>query len=232
METKYFLLAHNLNERHKQFLIDNQAHFRASLGSFSLISVNQEQPELGTGCNFNKYSAGKETENLILKDIKKINAKLAPKRPTPEKELQSWIINYALRNNYELPFDNDIKFISSEIAINNNANKKVVADILGYNEKSNELCIIELKSDRQETRLIEQVNNFENVINENPEFFTELLLIHGFTNPIINPVKVLRLVVWPEGKTSPRKKLMDAGVIEITFKNKYTFCKFNCLNTK
>lgn len=226
-DLKYFSLAHELNENFKSLLVKNKVHFRPSLNSLSLISVSEEKPELGTKCSFTKYNSTNNIQELIVADIEKINIKSEPQRPTPEKYLQALIISYALTNNYELPFDKKIKFISSEIAIKNNAGKKIVTDILGYNEATNQLCVIELKYDRQEKRLIEQVNNFENVINEKPEFFSQLLSIHGFRNASRIPQTIAKLVVWPHEKTSPKVKLKAENIIEITFHPDYSFQIFN-----
>jgi hypothetical protein len=226
-QLKYFSLAHELNVKFKSLLVKNKVHFRPSLNSLSLISVSEEKPELGTKCSFTKYNSTNNIQELIVADIEKINNKSEPQRPTPEKYLQALIISYALKNNYELPFDKNIKFISSEIAIKNNAGKKIVTDILGYNETNNQLCVIELKYDRQEKRLIEQVNNFENVINEKPEFFSQLLSIHGFRNIIKIPQTIAKFVVWPHEKTSPKVKLKAENIIEITFHSDYSFQNFN-----
>jgi hypothetical protein len=226
-ELKYFSLAHELNEKFKTLLVKNKVHFRPSLNSLSLISISEEKPELGIKCSFTKYNSANNIQELIEADTEKINIKTEPQRPTPEKYLQALIISYALNNNYELPFDKNIKFISSEIAIKNNAGKKIVTDILGYNETTNKLCVIELKYDRQEKRLIEQVNNFENVINEKPEFFSQLLSIHGFKNTSRIPLTTAKLVVWPHEKTSPKIKLKTENIVEITFHPDYSFQNFN-----
>ena len=226
-ELKYFSLAHKLNENHKKLLMENKVHFRANINSLSLISLSEEKPELGTKCSFKKYNSANDIQTLIT-DINIIKNKSIPKRLTPEKKLQSYIINYALNNNHELPFDKNIKFISSEIAIYNEAKKKkIVTDRLGYNEIMNQLCIIELKYDRQEKRLIEQVNNFENVIDEEPEFFSQLLSIHGFENTISTQPTIAKFVVWPHEKTSPKSELKREHIIEITFHSEYSFQKFN-----
>ncbi|HXH98930.1 MAG TPA: hypothetical protein VNI52_01590 [Sphingobacteriaceae bacterium] len=224
-ELKYFSLAHKLNEKHKMFLLEKKVHFRASKNSFALISLSEESPEQGIKCSYTEYSSEKDISELIKKAIKKIDI---PKRPTPEKRLQAFIINYALNNNNELLFDKNIKFITSEIAIYNKDKKKIVTDILGYNETNNQLCVIELKDDRQEKRLIEQVNNFENIINEDKtEFFSQLLSIHGFKSSNNTPLKVAKFVVWPHGTASPKEKLKAEKITEITFQPDYSFKNFN-----
>lgn len=184
MELKYFELANKLNGNYEQLLIDNEVHFRASINSISMISISNDKPELGIKCNAPKYKSSANLKNIIEEDIIKVKSINKPQRPTPEKELQSWIINYALNNNNSLPFDTDMKFITSELAIRSKSGKKTVTDILGYNETNQQLYVIEIKSDRLLKRLIQQVGDFENVILENPQFFSQLLSIHGFASPI------------------------------------------------
>jgi hypothetical protein len=172
MNLKYFILAHHLNKEYKEILLKNCVHFRGNEGSMSMISISEEKPELGVPkCSYKKYTEG-DIRNEIEQDINKIKNEPKPRRLTPEKNLQAWIIKHALNNDYKLPFDNDITFITSELAIENEEGRKIVTDILGYDKSSNRLCIIELKSDRQLTRLIEQVNRFEELVKEKMQSFS------------------------------------------------------------
>jgi hypothetical protein len=230
MNIENFILAHSLNKKYKQLLVDANVHFRASVNSMSLISISSEKPELGVQCNLTKYKLANGINDLIIQDINKIKAKPTPQRPTPEKELQSWIIKYSLNNAGSLPFDSDIKFITSELAIYNNSNERIVTDILGYSISKNQLCVIELKSDRLLTRLIEQVNNFENIISENFGFFQELLSIYQVNNSKPLSQEVIKIIVWRDEKTSPISKLIDAGIVEFTYlkeQDNYIFKSFN-----
>ena len=222
---EYFKLAHRLNEDNKTILLKEKVHFRASLNSISLISISNEKPELGIKCNANKYQATENISDVLSKDITKIKIKPVPKRPTPEKELQSWIINYALNNKNSLPFDNDIKFITSELAIINQEGKRIVTDIIGYSESLKQLFVIELKSERLRKRLIEQVNNFENVIIENPDFFNQLLSIYGFKSSKDFSKNISKVIVWPYKKTSPDKMLIELDIIEFTYQEDFSFLK-------
>jgi hypothetical protein len=223
MELKYFEPAYKLNENYKQFLIDNEVHFRASINSISMISISNDKPELGIKCNAKKYKLSTNLKNIIEEDISKVKSIKTPLRPTPEKELQSWIIKYALNNNHSLPFDPDIKFITSELAIQSESGKKTVADILGYNEVAQQIYIIELKSDRLLKRLIQQVCAFETVILDNPQFFSQLLSIHGFTSDTDFLKNIKKVIVWPFGKTSPKEELKRESIIEFTYQGHYTF---------
>jgi hypothetical protein len=223
MELKYFDLANTLNKEYKQLLIDNEVHFRASINSISMISISKDKPELGIKCNATKYKSSADLKKVIVEDIKEVNSISKPQRPTPEKELQSWIINYALNNNRSLPFDTDIKFITSELAILSKSGKKTITDILGYNKINRQLYVIEIKSDRLLKRLIQQVSDFENVILENPQFFSQLLSIHGFTTPPDISKNTKKVIVWPYERTTPKAELKRENIIEITYHGHYTF---------
>ena len=197
-------------------------HFRANLNSLSLISVSSNKPELGVQCkNHNQW-----TSEILNSYIKKIHSKSEPERLTPEKLLQAQIIKEAQANNRKLPFDNSIIFITSELAMRNNSGTKIVSDIIGYNTATNQLVIIELKSDRLLKRLIEQVENFEKIINENFYFFQELINLNNFDKLSLAPKKA---IVWPYKNTSPLEKLKGLNIAEYTYKlydNNFSFTCF------
>ncbi|MFP5039395.1 PGN_0703 family putative restriction endonuclease [Parasediminibacterium sp. JCM 36343] len=226
MNTEYFKLANQLNEEFKPMLLENELHFRGSLGSMSLISLSPNTPELGIKCNAENYNTGNNIEKIILEDLGKIKIKSSPKRPTPEKHLQAWIIKNAFNSQGKLPFGDNIQFITSELALESNSGTKVVADILGYSTTTKQLCIIELKSSRLMKELINQVNIFEEIIFENFEFFTTLLFIKLNIDSSTVSKKVRKIIIWPHEHTSPLVKLKEAGIEEITYHNVYTFNSF------
>ncbi|MFC2176317.1 hypothetical protein ACFLR1_05050 [Bacteroidota bacterium] len=209
-ETRFFKLALELEKQFQDDLIENEVHFRASLNSLSLISVGADKPELGVPCkNHNQW-----TIEILYNYIDKIKSKPNPKRPTPEKSLQAWIIKEAQANDHKLPFDNSISFITSELAIHNSNGTKIVSDIIGYNTTTNQLVIIELKSDRLLKRLIEQVDSFEEIIHDNFWFFHDLVTLHGFGK--LEKVSK-KAIVWPHKRTSPLGKLKDLDIAEYTY---------------
>lgn len=215
-ELQFFKIAKELNEDkelHNE-LVKNECHFRGSINSFSLVSVSSQKPELGISNLKNKDEGEKALDKLLLKE--------PPKRLTPEKRLQAWIISKALNNNGKLPFDENIKFITSELVISTDEGGKVVTDILGYCEKDKQICVIELKSNRALTELVKQVKKFEDIIKGNKTFFTELLSFYGFQNHN-GFSKVKKIIVWPYAKTSPLKELKkeDVDILEVTYKESY-----------
>ena len=226
-DTRFFKLALELEKQFQNELIENEIHFRASLNSLSLISVGADKPELGVPCkNHNPW-----TRDILRTYIKKIQSKSIPKRPTPEKSLQAWIIKEAQANDHKLPFDNSIKFITSELAIHNSNGTKIVSDIIGYDTATNKLVIIELKSDRLLKRLIEQVDSFEEIIHDNFWFFHDLVTLHGFGK--LEEVS-RKAIVWPHERTSPLVKLKDLDIAEYTYQengNSYSFIDHSKNNT-
>jgi len=225
MKTENFKLAYQLNEKYKETLLKGNVHFRPSLNSLSLISISEDRPELGVKCSLSKFKASNDIEALIKESLIKINLKSISENK-PEKKLQAWIINNALIHQHQLPFNHDIKFITSELAIKIGKNK-VVTDILGYNLATNQLCVIELKSDRLLKRLIVQVNSFEIIINENPEFFSELLAIHGYQWQNELPNSICKIVVWPlRENISLKKELKANNIIEYTYQEDNKAYKF------
>lgn len=212
IDTRFFKLALELEKQFQDELIKNEVHFRASLNSLSLISVSADKPELGVPCKNHKQW----TIEILHNYIEKIKNKPIPKRPTPEKSLQAWIIKESQANDHKLPFDNSIQFLTSELAIHNINGTKIVSDIIGYDTDTNQLIIIELKSDRLVKRLIEQVNNFEEIVHDNFWFFHDLVTIRGFGT--LEEIS-RKAIVWPHERTSPLEKLKDLDITEYTYQS-------------
>ena len=215
-DLKYFKLAKELNEKWKnKFLIKkNEVHVRGNIKSLSLISLSSEKPEIGF--------SGLRTDITFDDKLKKLKNREVG-RSTPEKKLQSFIIRNAIINKYQLIFDNNIKFITSEIAVYNENNKRIVNDILGFSDGC--IYVIELKSDRAMGRLIEQVNNFENIINEKKDFFYELMELYDY---IWDRKSIKKIIIWPEIENSRKssKELSNKNIIEYLYTEEYEFIKY------
>lgn len=198
MENKlyYFKLAKKINDENHELLLtkNEEAHLRGNLKSMSLISISRDKPELG----FSKITK----EEAVFQKIEKLKSKDIPKRSTPEKSLQSYIIKHALLSDYVLPFGKNIKFVTSEIAIFKD-NKRIVNDVLGF-DQDNKLCIIELKSDRHMTRLKEQVDAFANIVKDEDhiDFFYSLLELYGHK---WDKKSIQKIIVWPSAKGNGKK---------------------------
>jgi hypothetical protein len=116
---------------------------RPSVNGISAISCCEDTPQLGFS-------------NISFCDLKEIMEKhlSPPKRETPEKRLQSWLIQHALKSNGRLELLDKILggecwFVSDEIALKT-ASDKVVADMLlvCVNSGLASLVNVELKSNR------------------------------------------------------------------------------------
>ncbi|MBT9138933.1 MAG: hypothetical protein DDT31_01513 [Syntrophomonadaceae bacterium] len=215
---KYFRIAHTLNKDNEEILISKRLHFRGNINSFSLISLDKDTPERGISQLPTEKSGQKalnEKIDKILEQFRDIKLNDPDKtRPTPEKALQAWIIGYALKHERILPFGDDIEFLTSELAIPK-GKKKIVNDILGI-DGAGDLVVIELKSNRDKTKLEEQVKNFSDVIAPEESLFTELV-------KLLTERKwsggIKKMIVWPCPKTkknlSPVK--WKCGITEICY---------------
>lgn len=182
-ELKYFRIAKKLNEKHHEFLKEKQLYFRGNINSFSLVSYSQETPELG--------KSGLKTEENAERLIYTLELE-QPKRPTKEKNLQAFIIKYAFNNNGKLPFG-DCQFVTSELAIKLEENKRIVNDILAI-DSNNNLVIIELKSIRDNS-VKQQTISFEKIVIIPQHSFIEDLVFE-LTEKKWNGL-VRKIAIWP-----------------------------------
>lgn len=216
---KYFKMAKELNERFCAKLKEKQWHFRGNRNSYSLISLSQDTPELG----LSGLKTIKQGENAIKSCLdEKIDLK--PGREIPEKKLQAWIINYAINNGNKLPFGRELTFLTSELAFTDvqifskNIKGKLVNDILAIDDHDC-LWVIELKSDRQQTRLKAQVRDFIRLIHTQPAFFHQLVQL--LTDSKHNGYKQVKgMIVWPD-VGYPRNDWGD--IEEIRYSHDFSF---------
>ncbi|CAG5087730.1 hypothetical protein [Parvicella tangerina] len=197
-ELKYFKLAKELNDEHHDLLIEKKLHFRGNKNSVSLISLAKETAEKGVPNIKEKEKAESILHNQIILE--------EPKRDTPEKVLQAWIILDAMRNNGKLPFKENLTFITSELVFANKEeyqlskpNRDIRNDVLAI-DNDNNLCIIELKYSRV-NEVKKQTIEFEKVVKNETEFFHQLVLL--YTNQKWNG-SIRKIAVWPNTKGKAR----------------------------
>jgi len=212
---KYFRIAQALNNKKelKDLLKTKKLHFRGNRESFSLISLDKRTPEQGKG-GFHDEKRGErflleEIDALLADNREKIDAEKS--RPTREKELQAWIIDYAVNHDYRLPFCNGLTFLTSELAFKE---PKTVNDILAIDQEGT-LVVIELKSSRHKTTLEGQVEDFFDIIDREPKFFKKLveLLVPG---RVWNGQK-RGLIVWPASANRQFKSDWEHGITEVCY---------------
>jgi len=198
---KYFEMAKELNSECGEMLKAKKLHFRGSRGSFSLISLDLMTPEQGKGGFVDKEQGRRfldeGIDSLLAKKTEKIAAKQS--RPTREKELQAWIIDYAINHEYRLPFSDELIFLTSELAVNDSG--KIVNDVLAIDQEGS-LVVIELKSSRDKTTLEGQVEAFCRVIDYKQDFFRKLIAL--LTPGRVWNGQVRKMVVWPDANRLPR----------------------------
>jgi hypothetical protein len=177
---------------------------RPSVNGISAISCCEETPQLG----FPKISIRKLEK--IMKDML-----LPPGRGTPEKKLQSWLIQSALKSDGRLTLlDEGLGgqhwLVSDEIALTNASKEKMVADLLLVRVDADGLAVLvnaELKSDRL-MEAFRQVIRFR-VALEDPglreawKAFAEVMTGQKFQ---WHPSQETRgLVIWPAVGPNPTK---------------------------
>jgi RecB family endonuclease NucS len=218
---KHLRIAQELNKECEEMLKGKKLHFRGNNGSFSLISLDRKTPEQGKG-GFKDKEQGKRflhegIDLLLASKTEKIEA--GNSRPTREKELQAWIIDYAINHEYRLPFSEGLTFLTSELAFNN---PKIVNDILALDQNGS-LVVIELKSSRDKTTLEGQVKRFFDKIDGDRPFFHNLV-------KLLVPEKDWNeqkrgMIVWPDSKVWPNEHGQprtdwDHGIKEFRYKEK------------
>lgn len=205
-ELKYFKLAKELNDEHHDLLVEKKLHFRGNKNSVSLISLAKETAEKGVPNIKEKEKAKSILHNQIILE--------EPKRDTPEKVLQAYIILDAMRNKGKLPFKENLTFITSELVFANKEeyqlskpNRDIRNDILAI-DNDNNLCIIELKYSRV-NEVKKQTIEFEKVVKNETEFFHQLVLL--YTNQKWNGT-IRKIAVWPN--TTGKARLQEYSDVE------------------
>ncbi len=203
---KYFNIVKELNEEYNKELLNKKLHFRGNQNSFSLISLAKETAEKGKS---GMKSKDKAVE--LLKNDDELSKILKPGRATPEKELQAWMIYSSMNNNGFLPFDVNMMFITSELVFENKERYKLLKskrekrdirnDILAI-DKDNNLCIIELKSKR-DNEVKNQTIEFEKVVKNETAFFHRLVKL--YTDKDWNG-EIRKISIWPKAKGKSKKR--------------------------
>lgn len=199
---KYFKIAKELNKKYHDELVKKQLHFRGNINSFSIVSVSQINPELGKS-GLTSFEKGKYY-------LKNLSLEKEPGRKTEEKNLQAFIINHAFSNNGILPEPlDDLMFVTSEMAVKLENNKRIVNDILAI-DSNNNLAIIELKSLRNNKVKQQTIDFEEKVVIPKINFIKELVL--ELTGKTWNG-NVRKIAVWKaplnQGNIRPNKKHSD-----------------------
>lgn len=219
-ELKYFKIAKKLNEEFHSELLKIEAHFRGSINSYSLVSLNKKTPEIGINLK-KEYSK----EELL-----RFSPQMSEEKSAPEKKLQAWIILKTIQSNGLLPFGENLYFITSELALKPKVaeKRKIVNDILAIDNENN-LVVVELKSERT-NKVKAQAIAFKKEIEADSDFFMKLT--HLMTNKKWNG-NVRCVVVWPKVNNKARKTPEEyKDIEEYQYYNEYEFDKISELICK
>ncbi len=143
-------------------------HFRPSAHGITLVGLDPTCPQRGHG----PYSAAR-LHDFYCEEYRR-HCTTRPKRATPEKHLQSFLIGDAYQHGRQLATlratvgedpTTDMCFVTDELALHTSGGKKLVCDLLAIRRPADDPAaaipvLIELKSSRHMARLVEQLTDF------------------------------------------------------------------------
>jgi hypothetical protein len=197
-------------------------HFRPSSGGVAMVGLNSDRPQRGKS----KYRNLARLRDCFTDEYAKHCVDITQGRPTPEKRLQSFLISDAYRhgrlmaaiNHASKPTDDPVElvFITDELALSF-GDGKVVCDILAMRQCADGRCVpvvMELKSARQMTRLVEQVEAYARLIHDHLDLVTELFgVLLG--RPVSLEGPPAKWIVWPHpasGRERREEALAREGI--------------------
>ena len=172
-----------------------EVHFRPTSKGVTLISLHPDRPQLGMGF--------KGVKNLKKKFEAKFQTHCVhrtPKRRTPEKRLQSFLIANAYRNARQLinlegnSGGAELFFVTDELSLPFDG-KKIVCDIIVL--QRDQPVVIELKTQRQKKQLVKQVIDYATLVEEHQEQFCQLFSVI-LKRKIVLRRPCQRWIVWPQ----------------------------------
>lgn len=213
--------------QHLQGVLDankGRVHFRPSSGGVAMIGLTPDRPQRGkSGIKGLEWLADNFEEPFQRHCVE-----VDQGRATVEKALQSWMIAEAYRAGRKMAslIDASTKtnepvellFITDEIALPTTEDRtgRIVCDILALRVDGGQLAsvVIELKTERQLTRLVEQVMEYAALVDEHCDLFAELYsTILGREVSFTGPCE--KWIVWPHAgdEGDPREEeLAEWGI--------------------
>jgi hypothetical protein len=222
-------------EKLSHLLQEKPVHFRPASTGVSMIGLLPDKPQRGE-------NGFRDLDRLVkgfpdLFEIHCVNIKQG--RPTEEKALQSFLIREAYQDGRKLQSLNvasqqtntpvELVFIADEISLPIKGGK-IVCDLLALRRDGNRSTpvLLELKSERQMSRLVEQVNGFSTIIEEHLALFGELFsAILG--EPVMLEGKVEKWLIWPSSgqKKDPREEELSLfGIRLVSYTKRNTDFSF------
>lgn len=188
-------------------LLDEQrhpVHFRPSSGGVAMVGLAPGRAQRG---------------KTSIRDLSRVAADFDARfrrhcldvdqgRPTPEKELQSFLIREAYANERRLwPLTAaaarsaspvELSFVTDEIALPVDGGARIVCDLLALRTDAGRAVpvAIELKSSRHMKRLVEQVTGYAALIDQHADLFSDLFgALLGVDVRFTGPCE--KWIVWP-----------------------------------
>ena len=190
-------------------------HFRPASQGVAMVGLLPERPQRGRSGIRDLKRLAREFDARFQRDCVDIDHG----RPTPEKRLQSWLLADAFRHDREMKpltvgwgeTDEKLLFVTDELLLLDDEGRKNVCDLLAFRSADGETgvpVVIELKTAREMTRLIEQVAGYASLVEEHAEDFERLYgAVLGrevwFTG---SPEQV---VVWPADTLRPDRRTAE-----------------------
>lgn len=203
-----------------------EVHFRPSSRGIAMIGLLPDRPQRGLTHITNLPNLITSFDALFQQHC--VHARHG--RPTPEKKLQSHLIADAIRHdgmmqtlNVQLsatPTPSRLELVTDEIAVPT-ANGKVVCDLLALHhiDDASLPAVIELKSSRDKTRLITQVETYAAFVDAHAAAY-EALYSALLGRPITFAGPTERWILWPAAGPGPDRheaELAERGIRIITY---------------
>ena len=184
-----------------------RVHFRPGATGVTLVGLLPERPQRGS-----KRPARdlprllRELDSRFQRDC----VDITQGRETREARLQSWIVAEAYRHEREIrnltaAAGDTLLFVADELLLTADAGGDIKCDVLAFRTVDGTTgvpVVIELKSRREMTRLIEQVVGYATLVDEHAEEFERLYsAVLGREVRFTGPTE--RTVIWPAASRMP-----------------------------
>lgn len=212
-----------------QPLLDLQSepvHFRPGSSGVAMIGLRPDRPQRGKSGLRNLDAVVAGFDALYATHCRDIEQG----RVTGEKALQSFLIRESYTNGRRLhPLNEaskrsdapvDLTFVTDEIPLPR-ADGKIVCDILALRRGGSRMvpAVVELKDDRQLSRLIEQVEGYSLLVDEHADLFARLFAaLLGEEVRFDGPAE--KWIVWPAaapGKDPREDELAIRGIRVVSY---------------
>lgn len=203
-----------------------RVHFRPGSKGAAMVGLLPERPQRGKSGLTNLERVARNFDTLFA-----LHCRDVPHgRVTREKVLQSFLISEAYRNDRRLTSINrasrrtdepvDLTFVTDEIPLPTE-NGKIVCDILALRRDGGRSTpvLIELKDSRMLTRLVEQVESYSLLMEDNREGF-EKLFEAVLGEAVRFDAFVETWIVWPRagvGREPNEQALAEQGIRTVCY---------------